>query len=322
MNAPGASRQSGVALMSVLLIVAIVSALVYHLVERHSLVVAQTRATLFGDQSLAYALGAEAFARQILFDDWAQEESRGFDALTEPWAQPLEPFEIESGFLELWIEDLQGRFNLNALSGNDATRAHQRLREMLSAAGLQPEIADLWKDWVDGDDEVSGFGAEDGDYLLAEPPHRAANQQAAHVSELRWLKDVDAETYDALVPLVATLPDARMRINVNTARAPALVAISARLPPTKAESLVESPRQFTTIEAVHAEIPEFSDAGDALAVTSDFFQIHARAEVNGARTDLASTVYRDPTTGQITLLGRDLGRRFVSRFIPVEENDS
>jgi general secretion pathway protein K len=322
MSVRSPTRSRGVALLSVLLIVAIVSALVYHLLERHSLVIAQTQQTLAGDQALSYALGAEAYARQMLVEDWTNPESRAFDALTEAWAQPLQPFEVDQGHLELWIEDLEGRFNLNSLAGPDSGRALQRLRELFAAAGVQPELADAWKDWVDPDADVTGFGAEDGEYLLAEPPYRTANQRAGDVSELMWLKELDNDTYAKLAPVVAALPDAKLRINVNTANAPTLTSISQRLPLTRAEALVESPREFMSLEAATAEIPELADAGDVVAVRSSYFEIHARAEIGGKRADLTSIVYRDAESGRITLLERNLGTRFESRFVPADEDAS
>ena len=54
-------RMRGVALIRVTLIVALCSALMYELLTRHSLVVAKTRQVLYGDQSWAYALGADEF---------------------------------------------------------------------------------------------------------------------------------------------------------------------------------------------------------------------------------------------------------------------
>jgi general secretion pathway protein K len=315
-------NERGVALISVMLIVAIVSVLVYNLLERHSLVVAQARQSLTGDQALSYALGAEAYARQLLAEDWINEESRSFDALTEAWAQPLRPFEIEGGHLEVWIEDLGGRFNLNALTGADRGRSLQRLRDLFSAAGVQPELADAWKDWIDPDADVTGFGAEDGEYLLEEPPHRTPNQPAGHASELMSLKAMDTESYEKLKPVVTALPDEKLRINVNTANAPTLASISPRLPLARAEALVESPREYMTLQAVTSEVPEFADAGDVVSITSAYFEIHARAEVGGSRADLTSIVYRDPQSGHITLIGRDLGTRFVSRFLPAREDAS
>src|SRR6185436_10907572 len=87
-----ARNQRGVALISILLVVALVTALMYHMMTQQSFVVAQTRQVIRADQSLAYALGAEAYARQILFDDWNRPESRLLDTLSEPWAVPSVPF--------------------------------------------------------------------------------------------------------------------------------------------------------------------------------------------------------------------------------------
>ena len=70
MNARLNHSPRGVVLLSMLLILALLSALGYQMVSRHSLVVAQARYTFTHDQTLSYALGGEAFARQILYEDW------------------------------------------------------------------------------------------------------------------------------------------------------------------------------------------------------------------------------------------------------------
>ena len=110
----------GVVLLSVLLIVALLSAVAYQLLARHSLTVAQARYSFSGDQSLAYALGAETLARQVLFEDWSQS-GPGVDNLLETWAQPLAPFEIENGLLEVQVRDMHSCFNLNSLAAEKVT---------------------------------------------------------------------------------------------------------------------------------------------------------------------------------------------------------
>ena len=69
-------RNHGVALVSVLLIVAVVSALAYHLMTHHSLTLAASRQLFEQAQLREYALGGEIFARQMLYEDWEQESSR------------------------------------------------------------------------------------------------------------------------------------------------------------------------------------------------------------------------------------------------------
>ncbi len=316
-----ARRQQGVALISILLIVALVTALMYHLMTQQALVVAQTRQVIRADQSLAYALGAEAYARQILFDDWNRPESRALDTLSEPWAVPSVPFDIEAGTLELSIEDLDRRFNLNAMAGEGAAKNVVRFKTLLGSLGMDPVVAEAWRDWVDSDTEAAGFGAEDGAYLVATPPFRTANQAAGSTSELALLSLLDADQLARLLPYVTTLPTTNLKININTANAPSLEALSSRVSPTQVETLVQSDRHYEDVSVLLAEVPELSDSVDAMSVVSTYFEIRARAEIDGFRTELTSEVYRDPTTGHISLLSRDFGKRLPSIVEATEAAD-
>ncbi len=308
------AHQSGVALISVLLIVALVSALLYHMISRHALTIARSHQGQASSQSMAYALGAEAFGRQILAENWADQEGRLVDHLEEAWAQPLAPFDVDEdeGFLEFQIIDLQGQFNLNALADGDAAEHLNRMRRLLTTLGLDVRIADLWKDWVDADDIVTGFGAEDAQYLLLEPPYRNPNHPAAHISELRALHEIEQEQVDELLPHVTVLPHTALRINVNTANARTLQALAPQLGDGDAAAIVNGVRRFETVEEAVAAIPALNGAEGLLSVTSEFFRIDAMAEINGVRTQLSSTVHRNPDDGSIRVLARDFGRRYVS----------
>jgi general secretion pathway protein K len=313
-----AHQQRGVALITILLVVVLVSALLYHLVTRLALVVAQTRQVVRADQSFEYALGSEAYARQILYEDWNQAPSRALDTLTETWAIPAAPFDIDAGHLEMSIEDLNRRFNLNALAGQDAVRNVQRFKTLLGALGLDPAVADAWKDWVDRDSEGTGFGAEDGAYLVATPPFRTANQPAASTSELALLNLLDGDQLALLLPHVTVLPTTTLRINVNTADAVTLESLTPTLTQARAEALVESDRHYDAPSVLVSEIPELSAAADAMTVVSEYFEIHSRAEIDGFTTELTSVIRRDPNTGRITLLARDFGKRLPS-IVEAEE---
>ena len=70
---------------------------------------------------------------------------------------------------------------------------YQRLQRLLGVLELSPAIADAVADWIDGDSTVSGAGAEDLDYLRADPPYRAANRAMVHPGELRWIQGVDED---------------------------------------------------------------------------------------------------------------------------------
>ncbi|MFM8353425.1 MAG: type II secretion system minor pseudopilin GspK, partial [Gammaproteobacteria bacterium] len=197
---------------------------------------------------------------------------------------------------------------------NDGVLRLQRLRQLLQQLGLPEEIADAWRDWVDLDEEVSGAGAEDGDYMLLEPGYRTANQPAAHASELRLIRDMPAEAVDALDGLVCTLPDTGLKLNVNTARPEVLAALNPSVSIEGLRALAEGPRDFSDVGQFTQMFPELGNAVDALSVTSEYFEVSIRARVDDSAVQLVSVLRRDPASGQIELISRDLSRNYQSMF--------
>ena len=303
----------GVVLLSVLLIVALLAAIAYQLLARHSLTVAQARYSFSGDQSLAYALGAETLARQVLFEDWSQS-GPGVDNLLETWAQPLAPFEIENGLLEVQVRDMHSCFNLNSLAGAEAQRNLARLKTLLGNNNVPDTLADTWHDWVDADDSISGFGAEDGDYLLLEQAYRTANQRAGHVSEFRLINGFEADYLEALGDVLCVLPSDSLRLNINTASAQVLASLSPKLTAQQMLGFVEVERSYTDVSELTSEFPDLAAAVDALTVTSEYFEVQVRAVVDGSVTELASLLHRDPNDGTLKVISRDLGKDFRSLF--------
>ena len=163
------SEQRGIALISVLLVVAVLVAITTRLLEDHNLVVHHHRATFEQNQALQYAYGAETLARQVLFQDYANTDPK-IDHLAEPWAKQLAPFELDDiGYMETQLRDLNGCFNLNAFASNDEVilkRALKRLKRMLRELQIDESLADNVRDWIDADGKVQGFGAEDNNYLV------------------------------------------------------------------------------------------------------------------------------------------------------------
>jgi general secretion pathway protein K len=346
-----AQAQRGVVLLSVLLILALLSALVYQLMSRHSLLIAQARQTFAGDQALSFALGGEAFARQLLFQDWS-ETGQGVDTLQESWAQPLAPFEVDNGFLEVQIRDLNSCFNLNSLLETQGNRPGEqggnqpapapippattgnsnspvqnnltRFKTLLRNQNIPETVADVWKDWIDADEEISGFGAEDGEYLLYPVPYRSANQAAMHVSELALLRDIEPEYLQILSQVTCVLPVSDLKLNVNTADAATLASLSPSLSESQMQALTESLREYESVAAVTSEYPDLVPAASALTVTSSYFEILVRAQVDDSLVETASVLHRDAENGTIRLIMRDFGKPFRSLYseesVPVDES--
>lgn len=316
-------RQRGVVLLSVLLIVALLTAITVRLVSRHSLYVAQTAHSAGADLTLNYAVGSEILARQLLFADFS-ELGKDVDNLTEVWAQPLAPFPLEeynNAFMEIQIRDLNSCFNLNSLAFEDAGGENVlRFKRLLGLLGLPETIADAWKDWVDGDDQVSAFGAEDGEYLLQEPAYLPANQLAAHVSELRLLADLDPEHATVLEPHVCTLPTADLDINVNTAGAVVLTALSDDASAEgQLEGIEEQERVFENENEFKDAFPAMIGVVDGIGTTSQYFEILTRVQIDGNVSELATVIKRDSVDGRMTIVARNLGKSFKTRF---QEEDS
>jgi general secretion pathway protein K len=325
-----------VVLLSVLLILAILSALTYQLVGRQSLLVAQARQTFAGDQALQYALGAETFARQVLRQEW--EETGAVDMLSEVWAQAIPPMEVDEGFIEIQVTDLNRCFNLNSVAavtpgggqqqggvqpgaqppgGQGANQRENlnRFKTLLRNLNVPETIADQWLDWIDPDQEIGGFGAEDGEYLLREFAHRTADQYAGDVSELRMLAEMEPDYYELIAPHVCALPTDELKLNVNTATPEALAALNPALSAEQFDIVDEAGRAYQDVNEITGEIPDLAAATDALSVASEYFEVQVRAQVDDALVEMSSILHRGVNDGTITLLSRNFGKNFRSRFL-------
>jgi general secretion pathway protein K len=183
--------------------------------------------TLFAlDQGFEIALGAEAWAAEVLQRDQQQSTS---DNLAETWAKPLPPLPIEGGTVTGRLVDLQGRFNLNNLVFADGTTnpaAVQQFARILASLDIEPGWASAMADWIDEDTQPAfPDGAEDSVYTGQDPPRLAANMPITRASEILSLPDFGAERYAKLRPYVTALP-VGTRLNVCTAPGIVLDALS------------------------------------------------------------------------------------------------
>ena len=242
------AKQHGVALISVLLIIVILLAVASRLLAGHSLTITQNQNVFASNQALQYALGAESMAREALRQDLTGG-GPGVDHMNEVWAQQVLPFELdEGGFMEARLTDLHNCFNLNNLAGSAGKDATDQFKRMLSNLSVQPNLADAWIDWIDADSNVTGFGAEDSEYLIAEVPYRTSNQPVRDLSELNLMQNVTAEEIALVQPEVCVLPVGDTRINVNTAGLHTLAALDAGISPAVAEAVVSEVREYTTVD--------------------------------------------------------------------------
>ena len=219
----GPHKQGGVALITAILIAALVSVVAVAMATRQTLDIRRTGNMLEADQAYMYALGMEELAAQVLVKD--KKDTGDVDSLLEDWAIPLPPTVVEGGSVAGSVEDMQGRFNLNNLvDGSNKVdlaqvKAFQTVLAEVSAVNeeiqISPFMANRVADWN---------GAEDLEYLNADIPYRAANQFMASPSELGAMLDMSPEDLSVLLPLVSTLP-IPTTVNINTASETVLLSL-------------------------------------------------------------------------------------------------
>lgn len=306
--------QRGVALITVLLVVALVTVVGAGLIARQQLAIRSSGNLLVHNQAWHYALGGELLAKAILREDLRRGDARQpLDHPAEPWAQPLKPFPFdEGGTLQLRLEDATGRFNLNALAlpDNAGLQAFAQFQRLLRLLDIDPPYAERLRDWLDEDEQVSPGGAEDNDYLLLQPAYRAANRVLAEPSELRLLLDMAEVDYRRLLPHVTALPlDARL--NLNSAGPLVLASLAEGLSPQLAQGLIvaREGQGFASVESFIAQLGAAGQTvtGQPLAVGSRYFRVIGEVELAGRRQVLVSLLRRD-ADGSLTVLSRDLGQ--------------
>lgn len=218
------SSQRGIALLTILVMVALATILAATIAKRQTNTSENTGYLMRQDQSLLYAKSAEAFFSELLIQD--SDNGGNIDHLQENWAKPMPAFPVEDGFVSGRLLDESGKFNLNNLLKADGSvddSARRWFEKLLQRVGLAAELSQAVIDWQDADDETTGaMGAESNYYQGLDPSYLASNTKFHQVEELKLVRGFEGKNYDLIAPYVTALPEAT-KININTA-APLLLA--------------------------------------------------------------------------------------------------
>ena len=309
MNAP--SRQRGVALITAILITALVSSVALSLAWDNALDMRRTMTLLYRDQAVHVAMGAENWVQTILRDDLSETDT---DHLGEIWASDLPPLPVESDVVqgELFgsIVDLQGRFNVNNLidqNGEIDELSFEQFQRLLQALDLDPRFAGIAADWIDANREAEfPDGAEDAIYTGFIPSYRTANVPLTNATELAALEGMDKESFDILLPHIVALPG-RTGINVNTATPAVLQSLDENLSLSDVEGLVSEREDagFADVENTFSTIVS-PDMLPLLEETTNYFQLKVVVQIATVRITYFSTLQRGPRGDVIPIL-RSLG---------------
>ncbi|RQS37243.1 general secretion pathway protein GspK [Burkholderia sp. Bp8992] len=290
-----ARRERGIAIVTVLLVVALAATLAASVLWRQQVATRDVENQRLATQTMWIERAAVEWARATLR---AQSATSNVTFVGQPWSAPVadvplsdllpsDALAVNAELSRAWIsgsvEDAQARFNLTNLvsrvapgkpwqSNGEGVLAYRRLLVQLS---LDPALAQ-----------------PTADYMLRSL--RDANGpggwplQLVSVDDLARIPGYDAHAIDTLAPFVTILPDLTV-VNANTATEPVLVAAIPTLSASQAKRLVD--RRATAYFVSTGDIAEYLlpaqggnptlPDGSAVGVNSGYFIVHCR--VHSAR---------------------------------------
>ncbi len=183
-----------------------------------------------------------------------------------------------------------------------------RLLQALNEASLPLDeamaLTEAISDFIDPDTNRRRDGAEANEYRYADFPYLPANRALASVSELRSVRGMTPEIYEALAPLVTVWPERNTRLNILTAPLPVLRTLNADdqwapLPVIDAERWVESRREGGIAQVadlladpILAGRPS-AELQSLLDIRSDWFLLDASVELLDRQRHLFTVLHRE-----------------------------
>lgn len=304
-----AAGERGVALIMALVILFVAVSVAGYLSVREHLAIERTAAVVDQAQARQYLYGVEEWVGATLSKD---TKRTAWTSLDQAWARPLPPTPIGEGdvdTLEGYVEDLQGRFNLNNLvrNGKIDPLAQARFGRLLETLGLPATLEQPVVDWIGVHGAGTGGDTQDAYYLQLTPPYVAANRAFASVTTLRLVRGFTPAIYAKISPYLNALPTGTP-INVNTAPAEVLRAIGLDASQAKAVVTARKRAPFTTLRAFTGA-PSVAGAHfkpARLSVKSHYFAVHSRVTI-GDETSLpyVSTLTVSPA-GHMRVVSRTI----------------
>jgi len=321
---PPGRGERGAALLTVLLMVAVIAVLAAVALEKLRLSTRLAANAAAVDQGRSFAQAAETMALIRIDAILARAPQRV--TLAGGWSGRPFALPLPGGVATARVTDGGNCFNLNGLvtqvgPGTYASDPAQRLVfvRLLRATGAPAQVAEQVAggaaDWIDTDDAPQPSGAEDAAYLANRTPYRTAGGLMADPSELRAVAGVTPEIYRAVRPFLCTLPVAGISLlNVNTLAPEQAPLVTMLFPDTLG---VEAARQmirrrpiqgyagggeFLAIPAASGITP---DVPNMLAATTRWFALSVDVTLGSARVEERALV--DATRLPARLVSRQWG---------------
>ena len=295
MNSSSHNRR-GIAIISVLIVIALISASVSLMLQRFGRDLKQTQFIVTQTQGLNHLYSLEAWAKSILLSD-----DLSVDSLDEVWATSITPIQVPGGTVYGKLTDLQSRLNVNNLIDLETNIYSPQYRSFfydcinLINTQLQQQ---LMADTI--------FS-----YVVSQSPKPKLFEQAA---EIRKIKSISIEDYIKIKPHLTALPRLTP-ININTASKEVLSCIHPQLSgplvnkviqnrKNKAFSIIDEFWTFTHTLLPNLTLDEIKENFPVKFVNtvSDYFLLETRIVLEKNKLIGRTILYRKD--GKITIMSR------------------
>lgn len=302
-----AAKQQGMAIISALLIAAVVAVIAAGMLSRQSVFTRSLEAEQSRLQGSAVLLGGLEISRQLLWDARRQDVLTRLD---QPWAQPITSRLLDGGRdgFEGRLEDQQGKFNLRNLLANERVdvgqlRSFEQLCAMIGIdAGLAQRISRRVIASYPRREHPPGTAQRSFDSGRATSPDAvdksipATQPMLRSLQDLRGIEGINERVLERLAQFVSVIP-ANTWVNSNTASAEVLAAVVPGLSLPQARAMVEARDRgqwfinrgdfINRLRSPQTTVDELN-----VGITSEWFLLHGYARREKRRVSLDALLYR------------------------------
>ncbi len=271
-HSPPAAKQRGMAIISALLIAAVVAVIAGGMLTRQTVFTRSLEAEQLRVQGQWLLQGSLERSRQML---WEARQKDVLTRLDQPWAY------AQRGAFEGRIEDEQGKFNLRNLVNRQLPDAEQlqSFERLCRTLGIDPAVSRRISQRVIGSYEVP-----------------AKYPMLRSVDELSAIEGLDPVLLRRLQTYISVLPG-QSWVNGNTASAEVLSAVVPQLSLSQAQGLVaerDSGQWFINrgdfVNRLH--LPQVAVESVQVGITSEWFRVQGQARREQRRVTIDALLHR------------------------------
>ena len=286
------TKQAGAAIIVALFVTALVAIAAVAMIERLRIDLYRTNLLFNDNRGSLYAEGSIAWAKEQLNKNWREKKPNKIVDET-PISSPEDT--IDDVTIRTSIFDQEGLFNLNNLTNGEYMADFARLIRIVAPETTTETAKDLSlavRDWISPGAIKTSF---DEFYFKQNPPYRAPHRLMVSVSELRLVKGMTADLYNALAPYVTALPEIT-KINVNNAPWAVIMSLNPTMTRESANAIEKkrknSPFQTTQLFLQEDVVKNNAVPEAKISVTSSYFLVKTNVKVLNQETIRYTLLHR------------------------------